>query len=59
MITYKQLLEQLNTFTEEQLNCDVAIYDTSIDEYFQLNVELVFATDTEDAVDLNHPIIRF
>jgi hypothetical protein len=59
MITYKQLLEQLNTFTEEQLNSHVAIYDTGIDEYFQLNVELVFATDAEDTLDLNHPIIRF
>jgi len=58
MITYKQLLQQLNTFTEEQLNSDVAIYDTAIDEYFQLKVELVFTAET-DVLDANHPVISF
>ena len=58
-MTYRELKLMLDTFTNEQLNADVCIYDTGIDEYFQLQVELVFATDAQNVVDLNHPIIRF
>jgi hypothetical protein len=59
MITYKQLLTELNKLTEEQLNSDVCVFDTAIDEYFQLNVEFVYATDAQDVLDVDHPIIRF
>jgi len=59
MITYKQLLTELNKLTEEQLNSDVCVFDTAIDEYFQLNVEFVYATDAQDVLDVGHPIIRF
>lgn len=59
MITYRQLLNELNKLTEEQLNSDVCVFDTGIEEYFQLNVEFVYATDAQDVLDLHHPIIRF
>jgi len=58
MMTYKQLLQQLQQLSEEQLNSDVAIYDTGTDEYYQLQVELVFTTQT-DVLDVDHPVIRF
>jgi len=59
MITYKELLNQLQQLTEEQLNQDVAVYDTGTDEYYQLNIEFVFATDECQVLDVDHPIIRF
>lgn len=57
-MTYKELLLEIQRFNEEQLNSDVCIYDTGTDEYYQLNVELVFAAET-DVLDIDHPIIRF
>ena len=58
-MTYKELLQQLQQLTEEQLNQDVAIWDSyGEDEYYQASVELVFVTET-DVLDKNHPVIRF
>ena len=62
-MTYKELLSQLQSLTEEQLNQDVSIcsVDDDPDEYgyIQHGVELVFATDAQSVLDVNHPIIRF
>lgn len=58
-MTYKELLDQLQQLNEEQLNQDVAIYDTAIDEYYQLYVELVFANSECQVLDVDHPLIRF
>ena len=58
-MTYKDLLLQLQQLSEEQLNQDVAIYVPGVDEYYQDGVELVFATDAQDVLDVDHPIIRF
>jgi len=58
-MTYKELLNQLQSLTEDQLNQDVAIWDSyGEDEYYQESVEFVFATET-DVLDVDHPIIRF
>ena len=58
-MTYKDLLVQLLDFTQDQLNQDVCVYDTGTDEYYQLKVELVYAGQECDALNLDHPIIRF
>ena len=58
-MTYKELLQQIQQLNEDQLNQDVCVYDTGTDEYYQLNVELVFTTDECDVLDPNHPVIRF
>ena len=59
-MTYKELLNQLQQLNEEQLNSDVAIWDSEgQDEYYQASVEFVFATDAQDVLDNGHPIIRF
>jgi len=58
-MTYKELLNQLQSLTEDQLNEDVCVYDTGTDEYYQLNVELVYSTQECDVLNLDHPIIRF
>jgi len=59
MMTYKELLQQLQQLSEDQLNEDVCVYDTGTDEYYQLNVELVYSTQECDVLNLDHPIIRF
>ena len=59
MMTYKELLNQLQSLTEDQLNQDVCVYDTGTDEHYQLNVELVFTTGECDVLDTDHPVIRF
>ena len=56
---YKELLIQLLDLSQEQLNQDVCVYDEGTDEYYQLKVELVYSTQECDALDLDHPIIRF
>ena len=58
-MTYKELLNQLSQLNEEQLNQDVAICSEDEDEYYQSSVELVFVDNTQDVLDLNHPVIRF
>jgi hypothetical protein len=58
-MTYKELLAQLSLLDEQQLKQDVCVYDEFTDEYYQLKVELVFATDAQDVLDIGHPIIRF
>lgn len=58
-MTYKDLLVQLLDFTQHQLNQDVCVYDTGTDEHYQLKVELAYAGQEQDVLDLDHPIIRF
>ena len=59
-MTYKELLNQLQQLTEEQLNQDVAVYDEGTDEYYQLKVELAFASAAfNDVLDVDHPYICF
>ena len=59
-MTYKELLLQLQQLTEEQLNQDVAIWDScGQDEFYQESVEFVFATGECQVLDDDHPIIRY
>ena len=60
-MTYKELLEQLQSLTEDQLNEDVVICDSEFDlpMYYYASVELVYSTQECDAFNLDHPIIRF
>ena len=60
-MTYKELLQQLQQLNEDQLRQDVCICDcgSGFPEYYQADVEFVFATEECDVLDLDHPIIRF
>ena len=58
-MTYKELLNQLQQLNPEQLNQDVAIWDEVNDEYYQQDVDLLFVDNTQDVLDVDHPIIRF
>ena len=58
-MTYKELLSELQSLSEEQLNQDVCVYDIRSEDYYNCYVELVFATDAQNVLDVDHPIIRF
>ena len=58
-MTYKELLAELQKLNEEQLNQDVAIWDVANDEFYQQDVDLLFVDNTQDVLDVDHPIIRF
>ena len=61
-MTYKELLNQLQQLNEEQLNQDVAVWNDLLDEYHQLDIDLLFVDDTQEnrnVLDVGHPIIRF
>ena len=57
-MTYKELLDQLQQLNPEQLDADVMIQDYD-NEYHGYKVELVFATDAQNVLDVDHPVIRF
>ena len=56
---YKELLNQLSQLNEQQLNEDVVVYDDCEGNYYQSDVELVFATQVCNVLNLDQPIIRF
>ncbi len=59
-MTYRDLLNKLQKLNEEQLNQDVCIWDSyGQDEFYQESVEFMFADDTQDVLDVGHPIIRY
>jgi hypothetical protein len=59
-MTYLELAERIQTMTEVQLNTDVTIYDSSIDEFYPLDKDtplLVGNDDTNDVLDTDHPYL--
>ena len=58
-MTYKELLAELQKLNEEQLNHDVAIWDDINDKYHQSDVYIEIADDTQDVLDVGHPVISF
>ena len=54
-MTYKELLSALHSFNQEQLDSTVTVYDPDSDEYFA--AELLFASEENDRLDTDHPII--
>ena len=57
-MTYKNLLEILQTLTLEQLKMDVTIYDIGDDEFYPMN-GFHFSDKTVDVLDPEHPYLSF
>jgi hypothetical protein len=58
--TYKDLAERIAAMTPEQLNSDVTVYVTGVDEYYPLLKETpVVDSDPEvnDQLDPGHPYL--
>ena len=58
-MTYRELLQKLQKLTEDQLDHEVTVYDTGTEFYYQMDVELVLATDECRVLDVDQPMIRF
>lgn len=58
-MTYKELLQQLQQLSEDQLNEDVCIYNSWEDQLIQLDVTLAFSDPECEVLNLDHPIIRY
>lgn len=54
-ITYRELLEHLLMFNDEQLDMDVTIEDLDMEECYE--AQLIFAGHNHDVLDEWHPII--
>lgn len=57
-MTGQDLLNELSKLPPDQLQNDIAIYDSDNDEYYQQGIELVVSTETCDVLDPGTPIIR-
>ena len=55
-MTYRRLKDRLDEMTEEQLDCDVSIYEPSIGEFFPLGIH-VLITPSDDNEDDDDPSI--
>mgnify|MGYP006435272301 CR=1 FL=1 len=55
-MTYLELANELANMTPEQLNTDITVYVSGVDEYYSVvnDYPLVFS-DTDDVLDANHP----
>ena len=55
-MTYRELIEQLEKLTEEQLNCTVTVEDINYEEYHAGNFDIVVESDV---LDEDHPVLTF
>lgn len=55
-MTYRELLQELEKMTEEQLDMDVTVYSVCDDEYYEGSLSYVVETDV---LDEKHPVITF
>ena len=55
-MTYRELIEQLEKLTEEQLECTVTVEDINYEEYCSADFDIVVESDE---LDEDHPVITF
>ena len=56
--SYRDLLKHLQTFTEDQLDMTVTVYEKHQDEFFPVQ-SFEVTGDEPDILDGNHPYISF
>ena len=56
-MTYRELIEQLEKLTEEQLECTVTVEDLYDQECY--SADLAITGNGHDSLDEDHPIITF
>ena len=55
-MTYRELIEQLEKLTKEQLDCTVTIEDINYEEYYAGDFDIVVESDV---LDEDHPVLTF
>ena len=53
---YRDLKKALETLTEEQLDCDLTLYDPNEQEYYPADLKMEVTKDT-DVLDKGHPFL--
>ena len=56
-ITYRDLLEQLKTLTEDQLDCDVTVEDDCENECYPATFDI--CGPNHGSLEDGHPVLRF
>lgn len=56
-MTYQELLDYLQSLSEEQKQMDVTVYSQEFDEYH--GVLGVFTNEEDDVLDAQHPYLAF
>lgn len=54
-LTWKTLRDHINVMDNEQLNSDVTVQATEMDEFFQVTGYDI--TEVDDVLDKNHPFL--
>lgn len=56
-MTYLELKQMIETFTPEQQNMEVTVYDERMDEYFPAEEFLISDESFNDCLDNGHPYL--
>ena len=56
-MTYKDLKDQLEVLSEDQLRMDVTIYDSEDDEFYGCYASHLSFNKEDDTLDENHPYL--
>jgi|ETNvirnome_2_300_1030623.scaffolds.fasta_scaffold136919_2 hypothetical protein len=56
-MTYKELKAHIEVMDEEQVNTDVTVYVTGVDEYYPLHGTELDFSPFDDVLDKNHPFL--
>jgi len=55
-MTFRELKENLDSLSDEQLDCDLTVYDPNEQEFYGANLDLS-TTEESDVLDKNHPYL--
>ena len=58
-MTYAQLAAKISTMTEDQLNSDVTVYVSDVDEFYSVvdDYPFLISCDDTDVLDTGHPYL--
>ncbi len=57
-LTYRELAEAINTFTEEQKDSSVTVYIKDHDEFYPLYTDTLKFGEHDDVLDKDHPFLE-
>lgn len=55
-MTYRELLQELQKLSEEQLDCDISVYDEEAEEFFHVDHDLQIQSGN-DVLGHGHPYL--
>lgn len=58
-MTWKELKAEIESFTEEQINKDVTVYVSGVDEYYSLVSDYPLVESSEDTNDVLDPKSKY